>query len=803
MADASTLPPGFTVDQNDSATPTGSTALPAGFEVEPDTSGAGPDPVQAAPLAVTMPTTAQLTDQKNSNADVGELARQTGAAIAAGQAQGPLSDVGDWFDAKLRSIVAAPVNAVADLFGAKAPITVTPTAGAQRVSKTIADVTGETAEQNMTPAQKAAAAAVQPVPGIPQSTLNSYENSQAAQTAARKVSDVETIGGVVAPFLGPAEEAAAAVPSPTTVLPKPTAEEVLARQAATQNASAAAAVPSLDGASQGTRDAVANASGVHMGALNRQLNADQLVMPDGQTPTPLMEGQAQRDSKLIADTWNVRDDPATGGDIRASIDGQNQTQALSLGEIRRQATPDVVSRTPIENSQAAIDAIKTQDNANILDTRAKYQTLFDADDGGTPFDTKSALAGAQTALSDQHLGDLAANHDVLSSVMKSMGGAPMNSEQFENARTALARVQREGGSPATAAGILRNSLENAPLTPEAANLKSLADTARAAARYKFQLEDQNPAYSAVVNDNVPRDANGLHVIGAKSPLAPSFMDDYFLGNSKNAAPAYVDRLNAVMGDNPDFKSAVQASTLLKLRDAANLDSFDDLKSGGFNGNAFRKQLNSLSNKSTSLMSPSTISGLGTLGQYSEDVGWEGASSSKNRSNTAQTMDRLKEFGAQDQPAPTPPSPLGSFKQGTKDLLTDAVVSHVASPAVAGAGRIGRNFFRAKKLEAANQAAQVAKEAAAQSVQDAKLKFAQHVTAPGAGIDLGRPVTTGAVPVTPRATGGRVDHEALADQLFKRWKLAQKHADKTTEPLLGLPDETIAKALKISQRHASI
>lgn len=62
---------------------------------------------------------------------------------------------------------------------------------------------------------------------------------------------------------------------------------------------------------------------------------------------------------------------------------------------------------------------------------------------------------------------------------------------------------------------------------------------------------------------------------------------------------------------------------------------------------------------------------------------------------------------------------------------------------------------------------------------------------------GAPATSTA---TGRASGGRVDHEALASRLFNRWKSAQKDADKTTEPLLGFDDSTIARALKLAQAH---
>jgi hypothetical protein len=50
----------------------------------------------------------------------------------------------------------------------------------------------------------------------------------------------------------------------------------------------------------------------------------------------------------------------------------------------------------------------------------------------------------------------------------------------------------------------------------------------------------------------------------------------------------------------------------------------------------------------------------------------------------------------------------------------------------------------------------------------------------------------------RASGGKVDHEALVERLIKRWKSAKKETDETTKPLLNVPDAAIVKALDIAQ-----
>lgn len=55
-------------------------------------------------------------------------------------------------------------------------------------------------------------------------------------------------------------------------------------------------------------------------------------------------------------------------------------------------------------------------------------------------------------------------------------------------------------------------------------------------------------------------------------------------------------------------------------------------------------------------------------------------------------------------------------------------------------------------------------------------------------------------VISRAAGGKVDIDSLVDRLMKRWKQAKQATDKTTEPLLNVPDAAIVKALDIAQEH---
>lgn len=55
-------------------------------------------------------------------------------------------------------------------------------------------------------------------------------------------------------------------------------------------------------------------------------------------------------------------------------------------------------------------------------------------------------------------------------------------------------------------------------------------------------------------------------------------------------------------------------------------------------------------------------------------------------------------------------------------------------------------------------------------------------------------------VTGRASGGKVDHEALVRRLMDRWHQARRETNRQTESLLKLPDESVIRALDIAQAH---
>jgi hypothetical protein len=507
--------------------------------------------------------------------------------------------------------------------------------------------------------------------------------------------------------------------------PPMSAAEVVAQSRASQSMGAAAADGggTVERLTPETRAEIVRAGqagqSLDHAAIDRHADAESLPLPEGESPLRLRKGQATRDDQQISDEKNMRADVETQGILTDSINDQNRKLGASMLEIQRRANPDIVQRTNADHGQANIDEIKTADNARVTDIRAKYKALTDANGGAVPIDGSAAIGNIDSQLAKGFLTKKAGETSQVSEVMDALrSGQPMSFEQFENARSSMAELQRgSDAGAAKAAGIVRDQLESMPLTQEAAPLKGLADTARKAAADRFKIIDRNPAYDAAIHDNVDKDANGLHVIGKESPLAPSFMDKFYLGNGPGAAPAYVKQMKSVV-PTPAFSASIEAATLNKLRAAAGIDEFGN---GNFRSDTYQKARSALEPKATGLLSAQAAADTAHLKRVTADVNYEGKGSSTNRSNTALSLQR---FGAPPPSLTAAPSITGQLAGHGVGMALD-----LAHPGFGVVKTIGGTILKGRR------SAQAA-EAAAQQVQalkDAKLNFALDATKHGAGI----------------------------------------------------------------------
>jgi hypothetical protein len=388
-----------------------------------------------------------------------------------------------------------------------------------------------------------------------------------------------------------------------------TADQVLANQASRSqtNMGAAAASPNVQNMSPGLQQAIVTAAKKTGGAVNpdvleRHVEADSLPVK-----VQLTEGQATQDPNILSNEVNSR---GKNGDLANRYNAQNAQLGQNLQAIRDQVGSDVFSTNQVEHGDILIKAYQDKDAAVQTDINTKYKALRDANGATMPIDTGTLVFNVDAQLKKQYLTDSVPPQ--AQSILQSLrNGEPMDFENFEAARSRLAEAQREGGSGAKAAGIIRDNLEQMPLSAGASGLKDLADTARSAAKARFDAMDADPAYAAAVNGTVTPDrfTNRFVINGARDNVA-------------------LMRQN--LSDNPSAVQTMGVSALDYLKDQARIDSQGN---GNFAAASFNKARQALDPKMQSLLDPKSAETLSTLGNVAGYVKGQPAGSFVNNSNT--------------------------------------------------------------------------------------------------------------------------------------------------------------------------
>jgi hypothetical protein len=428
--------------------------------------------------------------------------------------------------------------------------------------------------------------------------LDAAGHPQAADT----VREVQERVGDVAPLLG---EAAAGFPASRAVGKRvfspihdpesaPSAAEVAANTVrdSPQSMGAAAASPRLSNSSPALQQAIVNAAQKTGGAVNPDALARHVESDTLPVPIRLTEGEALGDVTRIS---NERNSAALAGFYKDRNDALKQ----NIQAIRDDVGPDVFSRNAAEHGDTLIKSY--QDKAKLADDNidAKYQALRDANGGKFPVDVKALTSNVQDALHQQLLYEHAPTQ--LGQLQRLAETGNMTFEQFEAMRTNLARTMRSSsdGNERAAAGIIRQQMEQLPLTSETSQLKPLADAARSAAKAQFQALEADPAYKAAVQEKVaPDDFVRRFVIGGKR-------DD-------------VAQMRNNLQDNPTALQTLGVAAVDHLRDAAKVNSDG---TGTFTQAGFNKALRGLDPKLRSLLEPAhaeTLEQLGNVARYTQE-----------------------------------------------------------------------------------------------------------------------------------------------------------------------------------------
>jgi hypothetical protein len=412
---------------------------------------------------------------------------------------------------------------------------------------------------------------------------------------------------MAAPFAkAPLGRAGAAIKS---ALPEYTFET---SSATTSGNAGAAAVPTattikaaLATASPELQQAVSNKpiNKINIPVLQRHIEADSLPVP-----VQLTEGQATGDVNLLSSEQNRRGaDPM----LANRFNQQNSQLVKNLDSIRDIAAPDAYGTKTIENSDGLISAYKQLDDVRNQDINAKYQALRDANGGQFPIDAPTLLDNIKKKLGSELLTDDAPSGQ-MSALNKMADENSMTFENYLSLRRNLSNISATSADGPTrmAARYMVQELENLPLQEGAQQLKPLADTARAAAKARFDMLDKDPAYKAAVNDTVPPD---------------NFVQKFVVNGKRDDVQAMIDQL----GRDSVAHQHMAGGTLNWLREKA-VDG-----SGNFSQAAFNKAIAQLDNnqKLNLVFNPDASSTLKTLGNVAHYTQAQPKGSYVNNSNT--------------------------------------------------------------------------------------------------------------------------------------------------------------------------
>ena len=339
-------------------------------------------------------------------------------------------------------------------------------------------------------------------------------------------------------------------------------------------------------------------------------------------PVKLTEGQATMNPTLISNEMNGRGKGQAAPVSPEFYQEQSKALGKNLDVIQSTIAPDIADTGKTTLGQTLVDAYKNKDAPIQADISAKYQALADANGGTLPIDGQAFVTNTDAALS-KALKSGSLPSDIQSSLNEFRNGRQMTMEDFEQLRSDTADAMRNStdGRARAAAGIVRQQLENMPLTPEAAALKPLADAARSAAKARFDALEKDPAYKAAVNDPTP--------VGEPSPLADNFTDGYVIRGKY----ANVKQMRANLANDSTANQSLAAAQLEHLRTLAKADP----TTGAFNQAGYNNGITAAGPKLAEVLGPDGAYYVKALGDTAKLVKAQPPGAFVNNSNSATAL----------------------------------------------------------------------------------------------------------------------------------------------------------------------
>ena len=329
-------------------------------------------------------------------------------------------------------------------------------------------------------------------------------------------------------------------------------------------------------------------------------------------PINLTRGQATGDLVALSNELNRRGELPN---IAYRMNETNKALIENLSAIRDRAAPDLPGSKSSDFGQIVIDTYKGIDSDKRTIINGLYKDLETAAGGNFPINSRAFVNNADAQLSKKLKSEFVPP-TIQRQLQAYRDGGNMDFEQFEALRTNLATEIRKAerandGNTSMALSIIRESLEDLPLTGETAALKPLADAARTAARERFEALKRDPAYKAAVDDKV---------------AAENFVETFVLSKGKGTEKNVQTMMDA-LGKGTDGQHAVAANIIEYLRNK----SVD--QQGNFSQAAFNKALKELDPKLQNIFDGATAQTLRDLGEVSRKVMAQPKGSFANNSNT--------------------------------------------------------------------------------------------------------------------------------------------------------------------------
>jgi len=360
--------------------------------------------------------------------------------------------------------------------------------------------------------------------------------------------------------------------------PQPTAQPT---QQGMQSGGAMAAMPETV-LRANIDSALANAS-PELQAQIRNVNPQKVNIPALETRTleekhgvNLLSSQRTGDLLGYTDAWNNR----TKNGLINDFEQQPKQLANAFEQSKRKNAPDISSEADAsELGQITINSLAQKDLVRQQAISNAYKALEDANGGQFPIDTGKLKQNIDSELfkkyksrylSEQISGDLGQFLD------------NPTFEGFEALRTNLADEMRSAkdGKTRQAAYIVREQLEKLPIfgeeggSPQAVQLKALADNARKLYAERKSIIDSNPAYKAAI-----KEASSLDDVTSQgeSLNANKFHQKFV----SSASPEAIRRLKSELSPDDLANQAIAFSELERAKRAITNANESRVKSDTF------------------------------------------------------------------------------------------------------------------------------------------------------------------------------------------------------------------------------